>query len=125
MISFQVTSSAVPAIRGFIREMNKAVNDALEVQAIVTQIDAQQHHRFKNRTYNLFKQTKFKVRRRDNAINFYIDDQKAVYGKFIHHGFKSWAPDPYLRRAVMRNMGKTTTAVNRAIDRVIQRNGLA
>jgi len=125
MISFTVASNAVPNLKGFVRDMTVAVNNQIEADAIVTISQARQQHRFTTRTGNLVKSTKYKMSRRDSAVNFYIDNAKAVYGKFIHEGFKSWRPDRYLQKAVTKNMPKMYRDIKLAIDKVIRKNHLA
>lgn len=120
-IQFYVASSPVPAIKGFVRDLTKAVNDQIEADAIVTKIDAQNNHRYTVRTGNLRRNTTFKMDRRISAVKFYIDDVKAHYGKFIHDGFKTWSPDPFLSKAVTKGMKRTYTSVTKTINKLIKK----
>lgn len=124
MIQFTVSTNAVPQIKGFLRDFNKAVNDQIEADAIVTVSQARKIHRHTTRTGNLNRATQYKMFRRDNGVKFFIDDVKAEYGKYIHDGTKFWRKDPYLANAVKRNQKTMQKDIRVAIDKVIRKNHL-
>jgi hypothetical protein len=104
----------------FRREMRKAfINTSADIIKRAKMV-----HRFNSITNNLENATQSMVAKNGLGVKFFIDDQKARYGKYIHEGFKSWGRDPYLRTQVENNIGKLTDAVEKAIDTASKESGL-
>lgn len=64
--------------------------------------DANRQHRFKPQSGNLERSIKYRISiTPKRIISFlFLDNRIANYGKYIHNGFKSWKPDPFLFNAV-------------------------
>ena len=126
MIKFEVNSkSVVDALNKYSRISSRENVRALKKSLQNITLDAKRNHRFITRTGNLERSVKFRVINKESG-QVYIDNGTAPYGKFIHDGFKSWAPDPFLEAAVMRR-GKVIVKDNLidAIRRTVDKVGLA
>lgn len=55
-------------------------------------------HRFRSRTGNLVSAIESEMYGLSGRV--YIDDMLAPYGKFVHNGQRTWAPDPFIYDAV-------------------------
>lgn len=78
---------------------------------------ARLYHRYTRRTGNLESATKSSKTSTGGTV--YIDDGQAIYGKYIHEGFKSWAADPFLYDAESDLDGE----LNQAIDNALNQSG--
>lgn len=85
------------------------------------QADAQRQHRYKRRTGRL--ERSIKVTSNKSGGEVFIDDTFADYGKYVHDGFKGWAPDKFLDKAVDKNSRALDAAVDKAIDQAINKAG--
>jgi hypothetical protein len=76
-------------------------------------IEAKRTHRFKAQTGNLERSVKNNIETKQNRIIsiFQLDNKIANYGKYIHNGFRSWKPDPFLLQAIITR----TTFIKRQI----------
>ena len=77
-------------------------------------IEAKANHRFTSRSNNLERSIKYRIVQSPNKIQsiFSLDNRIANYGKFIHEGFRSWKPDPFLFNAIdnkTKNLKKLIT----------------
>jgi hypothetical protein len=79
--------------------------------------EAKNIHRYKSQTGNLERATKYNKSK--NGAKIYIDDVKAKYGKYIHDGFKKWAPDQFIDKAVDNNMELIEITLADEIDRIL------
>ena len=77
------------------------VSNFIEKISLDILLEAKQIHRFKARTGNLERSIKNQIRKTDKSIvsRFHFDGRVANYGKFIHNGFHSWKPDPFLENS--------------------------
>ena len=96
-------------------------------QAIVpylkaVQSTARREHRYNRQTGNLERSVKLEINQDGGSV--YIDEAQANYGKYIHNGFKSWSPDPFLSDAANANQPQLAQALDREIGRAIQQAGL-
>jgi hypothetical protein len=80
--------------------VNKYMNEALRIIGKLVIAEARAIHRFKSRTGNLEKQTKYRVDNKLNRLAVFISQSKAPYGEFIHDGTRYMAPDQFLSNAV-------------------------
>ena len=78
-------------IRTAVDEANKELGPKLQQYA-------RQHHRYKNQTGNLTNSTV--VRDVRQGLELYAS---ASYAGYIHNGFKSWSPDPWLEKTIKEN----------------------
>jgi hypothetical protein len=76
----------------------KKLKDTIEKVSLDIVLEAKAQHRFTARTGNLERSIKNRVTAEANKILsiFELDNKIANYGKFIHNGFRSWKPDPFL-----------------------------
>lgn len=99
-----------------VKKVNSGVSSALkkkslsfnrEVNSIILQclteavLEAKANHRFKARSGNLERSIMSDVSKDGNNIigKLFLQDTIAEYALYIHRGFRSWAPDPFLREA--------------------------
>ena len=97
------------------RELGIAVEDATE---LVT-IQAKNNHRFNSRSGNLERSIKAELRDLDSFA--FVDDSQAVYGKWIHDGFRTWAPDEFMTDALERKKQEILRLINNAVNRAVRR----
>jgi len=121
MIHFTVSGTAVPAIRGFANQIRMAMNNELEADAIVVIDQAHRIHRHITRTGNLNRATRYQMDKRNTAVKFYIADQRANYGKYVHDGTRYWRPDPFLFNAVRRNARRIYADMTRRVRSLIRK----
>lgn len=69
-------------------------------------LEAKAIHRFTPRSNDLERSVRNRInyggtsKSKKIVSTFLLDNRIANYGKFIHNGFKSWKPDPFLEKAV-------------------------
>lgn len=95
-------SGSVPFSRfGF-----KKLKEVIEKVSNDVVLEAKAQHRFTSRTNNLERSIKNKIettRRKITSI-FELDNKIANYGKYIHKGFRSWKPDPFLENSFSKHI---------------------
>ena len=84
---------------------------------------ARTRHRYKDRTRKLERATT--VESAVDGLRAEISNTLAPYGKNIHEGFGTWAPDPFLADAVKEHETEFAREAERVIDDAIQKAGLA
>lgn len=95
---------------------DKALSAATARISTIIENDAKTNHRYKSRTGNLTRATK--VNRIKDQIRAFIDDTQAKYGKYIHSGFKQWAPDPFIDNAIKKNRDLIERIIIEELDKV-------
>jgi hypothetical protein len=86
------------------------------------QATAKLHHRYTRRTGKL--SNAVVVVRNEHGGEVGINDASAPYGKYVHEGFKTWAPDKFLDDAAESNEHLLDTLVNKAAGEAIKKAGL-
>lgn len=76
-------------------------------------------HRFRSRTGNLVSAIESELYGLSGRV--YIDDMVAPYGKFVHNGQRSWAPDPFVYDAVSELEDELSTALKQTLEASIQK----
>ncbi len=69
-------------------------------------LEAKAHHRFTARSGNLERSVRNTINTKSKSITstFILDNRVSNYGKYIHNGFRSWKPDPFLEQALERKL---------------------
>jgi len=123
MIEFEYDyEDATRALTEFSKDIKDEVEAVLEETFKKVVKEAQSVHRFRNRSGRLVSAVQAEIK--GYTARAFIDDGLAPYGGFIHDGFKTWAPDPFLADAFQRNASSIDRAFETSISRVIQRLGL-
>ena len=123
MIKFEIKSNdAVSALEDFADNVEAVAKLALDESFDKVAKDAKIHHRFKSRTGTL--KNAIKSVREEYGASVYVDESLADYGKYIHDGFGTWAPDKFLDEALADNEQKIVRDVEKAISKEIRKEGL-
>lgn len=101
---------------------NEIVSDAVSDYLVNVQEDAQSNHRYKRRTGNL--ERSIKIRNKPDGGMVYINEAQAPYGKFVHDGQRSWAPDQFLYNAAIKNEPELNRKIDQAVDKAFRKAGL-
>lgn len=96
----------------------KVVKSAIRDFLYAVQRNARATHRYTRRTGNLERAVKVSTTKDGGSV--YIDDGQAPYGKFVHNGQRSWAPDPFLYDAVEMNEDDLDRKIDAAIDQALK-----
>jgi len=99
------------------KQIDQATKEALIVTRELIETSARTDHRYNSKTGRLTRATKVKTV--DQTLKAYIDDNTAKYGKYIHSGFKGWAPDRFLERAIESNLNKIDDIMISKIDKAL------
>jgi hypothetical protein len=122
MVSLNVDIDTTQVARSF-NDLTNNLDDTITAALNVTQVkilsDARTYHRFANRTGYLENSLTSSVQK--DLAEYRIG---ADYGTYIHNGFKSWAPDPFLESSVTRNQQYITDTISKSIDGLIIKEGL-
>lgn len=80
----------------------KKLKGVVEKLSLEIVLEAKAVHRFTSRSNNLERSVKNTISTTPKSItsNFKLDERIANYGKYIHRGFRSWKPDPFLKNAI-------------------------
>lgn len=86
-----------------------------------TVLEAKATHRFCPQTGNLERSILSDVKRCGKEIvgKVYLEDSIAVYGKYIHRGFKSWTPDPFLETAKDKYFPQIKSAIEAKLKQLV------
>lgn len=114
MISVTVDISKVPDFEKLSGTINNKVIEVLHNHVDKVKMRARTNHRFVSRTGNLV--SAIKSTKKSDGGGVYIDNGQATYGKYIHSGFRSWAPDPFIYEAE----DELDAVLDAAIDNVLQ-----
>jgi len=103
------------AVRGQVAQRAQA---AIAEKMQEAAADARMVHRFQTRTGA----TEQSVERSliPNGARVIINPNISPYGKFLHRGFRSWAPDPFLQDAVERKTKAMKDSIRRAIVKLMR-----
>jgi hypothetical protein len=80
---------------------------------------AQENHRFDSQTGNLISAIKSEMYGLSGRV--YIDDYIADYGKYVHDGFKTWAPDTFVYDAKYALEDQLIESLNEEYDRLMSK----
>lgn len=109
---------------------NEAVRDEMELFAEKVLIRAKRDHRYRSRSGNLKRSTKkkYKFRRLSHTMTFYLDGTLTTirsgryagksYGVYQHEGTRHIRKDPFLIKAVQRELPKFRRNLRRVPERV-------
>jgi hypothetical protein len=123
MIEFDFDyEDAVNALDDFSDEIEDEIEGALDKTFTKIADEARIVHRFKTRTGRLKSAVQTEVQ--GYSARAFINDGLAPHGKYIHDGFKSWAPDPFLEDALRRNELSIGNDIESAVSRAITKSGL-
>ena len=120
MIQFKIDVTDAIAGLNELKGFKSAIANALEKQAKVIQEKARKYHRYIRRTGTLENATVAEATEMD--IIGYINESQAPYGKYVHEGHGTWAPDPFLEEAFE---SYDLSILEKAIDDEILNAGLA
>jgi len=113
MVEFDITITKKQTLDT--KSVDNGISAALKQAAPLIQSEARSKHRYQSRTGNLLRATT--VVNTQTTIKAYVDEAKAKYGKYIHDGFKSWAPDPFLNNAIESKLNDIDNIMASNIDR--------
>ena len=79
----------------------KKLSALVEKLSLDIVLEAKANHRFTSRSNALERSIRTRMNYKPNRIisTFSLDNRIANYGKYIHKGFRSWKPDPFLKDA--------------------------
>lgn len=85
-------------------------------------LEAKASHRFVSRSGNLERSIIPEVKQTRNNIigRVYLKDSIANYGKYIHNGFRSWKPDPFLEKAFETESEKIISKLTSNLEKLLQ-----
>ena len=136
MISFEFQSDLGKSLKKFPEELQKELARASKREAVNVESIAKKEHRFKpGRTGRLVKSIKgyggaelskvgriFKKDSIETEVRVVLHDEGhpmgTEYGKYVHNGQRSWAPDPFIQNAIKSNMNRIYSAWEKAINKV-------
>lgn len=76
-------------------------------------------HRFDSRTGSLVRSVAARVYDQGLTGSVELRNEIAEYGKYIHEGFKSWAPDPFIDVAMKKNLALIEQQITLGLQQVI------
>lgn len=90
---------------------------------VETTLDAKANHRFTARSGNLERSIIPEViRTNDNIIGMvFLKDEIALYGKYIHNGFRSWRPDPFLKNSAETHFEIIKQKLKQKFDEILRK----
>jgi hypothetical protein len=105
----------------FLSEMERGAKEGLtEIQR-----DAVRNHRFKRKSGNLEKSVIIDFKSfKQPGTGIRLETGMASYGPYIHQGFKSWLPDPFLYEAAIRGTDQLIQKIVAGIGKAISKIGL-
>ena len=80
-------------------------------------------HRYTRRTGLLSSATKYTADKDEATV--YIDDAQADYGKFVHDGFRTWAPDTFIPNAIETATKENLTSLEKNLADDMRRAGFS
>ena len=116
-------SEPVSALNKLSDLLGSRLESALKEQADTIEKQARTVHRYQKRTGKLQQATVAEATR--SEITGYLDEGIAHYGKYVHDGQRSWAPDPFLDNAFHGADFKIRVAAEKAFDSAIIGAGLS
>jgi hypothetical protein len=115
-----ISSNSVEELPRLVREATQRAHE--EIKALIEPL-VKDDHRYTHRTHNLRNSTKVdnKFRYYQGLTEAYIDGSVAEYGKFIHDGFSSWQPDPFMTNAIENNLGAIESIFDKHFDSIFSK----
>lgn len=92
-----------------INKMNTGISDAIRELTPKLLAYAKSHHRYNDISGNLTNSTS--ISQMKTGLTLYASME---YGSYIHNGFKTWSPDPWLKETLENN--------KRLIDETIKKH---
>lgn len=121
-IEFRVDLSDVEdGFRKLERNLRKNITEGLTIATDKAISEAKSKHRFVTRSGTLLNSLLNQTR--GYTAKAVISDAIAPYGKYIHEGHRSWAPDPFLEDAFKKHEVDIVREVEDQIDSVIKKAG--
>ena len=105
--------------RGVNKALASHIYRAMKKIAPEIALEAKASHRYKNRTGNLTRSTKWWVRKAELRFAVYASQAMAPYSKYIIGGTRHWAPDPYIEAAFQRNQSYIDSELSKAVQQAI------
>lgn len=96
----------------------KGISNGLAEASAYIQREARNNHRYRSRTGNLRGATV--ARSYKDYINAEILDGAARYGRYVHGGHGSWAPDPFVEDAIKNNLNVIDELIAKGIDKKLR-----
>jgi len=100
------------------KDIEEGLAEALKTASTLISNEAKSNHRYRSRSGNLKRATKTKSTK--ESIQAYIDEAMARYGKYIHNGSRSWAPDEFVEDAIKNNLDKIDRLIADSIDKKLE-----
>ena len=97
-------------------KIENGIANAIDILAPKLINYAKDNHRYENRTGNLSES--IDINKLRNGLELYAS---ATYGKFIHNGFKSWYPDPWLEDTIKKNEKLIIDTFNNEINKSLNK----
>lgn len=119
-----ITVDAEDVIEGMLslpESLHQAFNSILGTSLNKMQTYAQFTHRYITRTGILSSAIKSEVK--DLVGELYIDENRAHYGKYVHEGHGTWAPDQFIYGSAQANTTNLEISLIQALDSVIREAG--
>lgn len=113
------SKDALRALSTFTEDVSDEIKKSLDSEFTDIVKEAKQIHRFRNRTGRLLSAVQKEIK--GYTASALIQDGRAPHGKFIHDGFKSWAPDPFLEDAFRRNERGLIKALSDSVEKLIKK----
>lgn len=129
-ITISVDSKALEAaLKKAPGELSKRLEAAfVDIGELLT-IEARAMHRWKHRKHNLEQDIGYKkLLGVKHGISFGLKENFHMtktrtgrsYGEYLHDGFKSWSPDPWIHNAVTKKEPEITKEINDAVAKVAE-----
>lgn len=94
----------------------EAVHQTLRRGISKMQRYAETHHRFNSRTGTLVNSIRTDIYELSGRL--YIDDMLCHYGKYVHNGQRSWAPDQFIYDAFTALSGELRSDLRDTVEQV-------
>jgi len=123
LLKIEVDRKSTEALERAIRLMPQRVSQVMgprmrkAMSAVQTQ--ARQKHEFTSQTGALVRSIDARVRDKGLTGEVMLRNEIAEYGKYIHEGFQSWAPDPFLDDAFKGNLQLIEQQITLGLQQVI------
>lgn len=114
-ISAKVDTSLLDALSSRLPKVEAQVLDVIYKGLKKAEWHAKREHRYKRRTGKLTRATQAEFNPKGGSLG--INDAVAHYGKYVHEGQRSWAPDKFIPTALNR----VWPAIDKQIDNVIDK----
>ena len=115
------TRQLLAALKKAGKETAKELRKAMGEQMEGVKQEASRTHRFRVRSNNLVRSITPRVSRNGLQVLVELNEGVAKYGRFIHDGFKSWAPDQFLYKALRTQKRKIVQGISNGIARALRK----